>query len=264
MVLEIIKDKNILYSFFAKNKCLFSYQIGDLDDFFFKDSDYFALVEPQTQKLLEVIVLYKGLNTPTLLVFGITKNLHLLLDLVKDFLPEMFFCHYLPEYEKFFLTHFDMEDLGMHQKMFLAIESSSHQVDSSAIIKLGKNNKKELEDFFKDAYPDTYFEPYMLDTGYYYGLLNNQSKIISVAGVHTYSKEFKLAVLGNIATHPDYRGRGNSYQLVSYLLATLKESSEFISLNVKADNLNAIKLYETLGFRKCINYKEALFIKKGN
>lgn len=264
MSFELIKDKDKLYSFFTRNKCLYSYQIGDLDDFFFKDTDYFALLDKQSKEILEVGVLYKGLNTPTLLAFGLTETFALLLDQMREYLPEKFYCHYLPMYEKKLLESYDKVDLGLHYKMHLTSGTHFEQQDSSKFIQLRSKHQKELEEFFKESYPETYFEPYMVDTGYYFGLTDSTSKIISVAGVHTFSKEFKLAVLGNIATHPQFRRKGNGHQVITYLLSKLKEQTDFIGLNVKADNVNAIKLYEALGFTTCIEYKEALFTKKEN
>ena len=259
MNIEKILDKEKLFSFFKIDLCLYSYHVGDLDDFFFNDCTYYSLVEDTKTNIREVCLLYKGLSTATVLAFGIGTNFVFLLNKIINLLPDKFFCHYLPIYEKIFNKKYERTDLGSHYKMLLKNNSEIKIFDASNIISLNSSHHKLLQDFYTEAYPETYFESYMLDTGYYFGLLDDSKKIISVTGVHTYSKEFKLAVLGNIATHPLHRGKGYSYLLISYLISKLQETCNFISLNVKADNTSAIKLYKKLGFEICTQYKEALF-----
>ena len=53
----------------------------------------------------------------------------------------------------------------------------------------------------------------------------------------------------NIAVHPDFRRKGIAEALVSGLVAALKEKgSRCLTLEVRASNEPAIKLYEKLGF----------------
>ena len=65
----------------------------------------------------------------------------------------------------------------------------------------------ELEALYQASYPDTVFSAWMVQTGWYYGIRHGQA-IVSVAGVHVYSSVYKVAALGNVTTHPDWRGRG--------------------------------------------------------
>lgn len=53
----------------------------------------------------------------------------------------------------------------------------------------------------------------------------------------------------NVAVHPDYRRRGIGEQLVNCLVEELKKrQSRSLTLEVRASNLPAQKLYEKLGF----------------
>ena len=47
----------------------------------------------------------------------------------------------------------------------------------------------------------------MLETGKYFGI-RREGILVSVAGIHVYSPEYDVAALGNITTHPDFRGQG--------------------------------------------------------
>jgi ribosomal protein S18 acetylase RimI-like enzyme len=66
--------------------------------------------------------------------------------------------------------------------------------------------------------------------------------------------------LGNIVTHPDYRGRGFAKAVIAALCQSLFERADNIGLNVKADNAAAITLYEKLGFEIIATYYELMVL----
>jgi predicted GNAT family acetyltransferase len=62
--------------------------------------------------------------------------------------------------------------------------------------------------------------------------------------------------LGNIATHPDYRGRGYGRIAAAKVCKSLLNEIDDIGLNVKADNTSAIRSYEKLGFKAIGSFGE--------
>jgi ribosomal protein S18 acetylase RimI-like enzyme len=109
--------------------------------------------------------------------------------------------------------------------------------------------------FFKIAYPGNWFDSRMINTGKYFGYFD-AGDLIGIAGIHVYSPEFRIAALGNIATHPDFRGRKIAFKLTSSLCSDLKKTVDVIGLNVKSDNRAAIKCYENIGFEIRSSYDE--------
>lgn len=58
-------------------------------------------------------------------------------------------------------------------------------------------------------------------------------------------------LIGNVAVHPDWRGRGIAVALMKAALeATSARGGRWVGLEVRADNLVARRLYEHLGFRE--------------
>ena len=108
---------------------------------------------------------------------------------------------------------------------------------------------------FEQAYPGNFFEPRMLDTKRYFGI-RQDGKLVSVAGVHVYSARYRVAALGNITTHPDYRGRGYGRIASARVCKSLLSEIDYIGLNVKADNTSAIRCYEKLGFETIGSFGE--------
>ena len=74
-------------------------------------------------------------------------------------------------------------------------------------------------------------------------------RVIGYVGMQAAAREGYVA---NLAVDPAYRRRGAGRRLMSALLDYGRENGlEFISLEVRASNEGAIRLYEGLGFRCC-------------
>jgi predicted GNAT family acetyltransferase len=79
---------------------------------------------------------------------------------------------------------------------------------------------------------------------------------VGVAGIHVYSERYKVAALGNVTTHPEFRGQGVATAAVAKLCRELAHTVDNIGLNVKADNPGAIASYKRLGFEIIATYEE--------
>ena len=265
MKIKIETDKQKIFSFLKQNQCLFGYHIGDLDNFFFNDCKYYCLMNDQDE-IIEIVLLFEGLTTSTILAFGLTENFRFLLEKVLLLeAPEKFFCHYFYDYEPVFLKNYTNNFLGSHYKMGLKKFRKCNIEASKSIKALTKEYLPELTNFYKEAYPDTYFEEFMLDTNNYYGFIEDSiepKKILSVAGVHVFSETWRIAIIGNVATLPSHKGQGLAFQLISHLIENIITKVNYIGLNVKKDNESAINLYKKLGFTICGEYNEGFFTKK--
>ena len=236
---------------------LFAYHIGDLDDFYFSDCKWFGLEE--NEQLIEVILLYTGLKIPTLLIFGSTEKIPYLIEGIIDKLPDRFYCHYQENFHKFFESDYHMTFLGTHLKMkFQGELAKLSNIDINETVPLKEDDEPYLLSLYQASYPDGYFIPYMLKTGKYYGV-KAEKKIVSVAGVHVFSSLYSIAVLGNITTHPNFRGRGLAKKCIVRLLKSFDGVIDTIGLNVRKDNHIALQLYEKLGFNIHSTYREAYF-----
>jgi len=257
-MLIFTRDKKRLLEHFQKDPVLFAYHMGDLDEFHFEQCQWGATYG-QSPRIDDVTLLYTGLTTPTLLAFGLTDKFETLLRELIPVLPPVFHCHFQETYRAVFREHFTETDRGSHQKMKLTdFRPSDKQEPPEAVIRLDMQHEPELRALFADAYPSNYFVPRMLESGKYLGY-QIDGKVVAVTGVHAYSDEYGVAVLGNITTHPDYRGRGLAGVLTSRLLEELTAENKLVCLNVQRDNIAAIRCYQKLGFVKVHEYEEALY-----
>ena len=83
------------------------------------------------------------------------------------------------------------------------------------------------------------------------------TRLIAAAGTHLVSREEGAAAIGNVYVRRDRRGGGLGRAVTAAVLHGLA-GIETIGLNVRADNEAAIRLYESLGFVKHCEFREAL------
>ncbi|MBK8981645.1 MAG: GNAT family N-acetyltransferase [Ignavibacteria bacterium] len=259
-----LSDKKVIESFFRKNTCLNIYPIGDLDEFFFKHTKWYALTEKTGEnKILEIAFLYTGTDLPVLLAVcdGDLKNMKELLKEISAELPDKIYAHLSPGLEIIFSNEYKAEDFGRHYKMCLVKNNFQEMSERDNIRSLMSEDIEEIQKFYADAYPGNWFDMRMLETGKYFGYYSD-GKLTGAAGIHVYSPEFKVAALGNITTHPFHRGKSICRKLTSVLCSDLFETTDHIGLNVHIDNKAAIECYIKTGFNITGEYHEYLFEKK--
>ena len=104
-----------------------------------------------------------------------------------------------------------------------------------------------LDRFYNERQMEAW-TPLMFEMGPYYGVWHN-GELVAAAGVH-FVTPF-IAQIGNIVTHPQFRGRGFATAATMGVMRHLSRmGTEIISLFVVADNAPAIRIYERLGFVK--------------
>ena len=96
-----------------------------------------------------------------------------------------------------------------------------------------------------------------ISEGVYYGIRVN-GKLIAAAGTHVISRQARLAVVGNVLTHTDHRGRGYAKAVTSAVTAELLRYCDDVVLNVRSDNPSAIAAYTRLGYIEHTRFEERL------
>ncbi len=99
--------------------------------------------------------------------------------------------------------------------------------------------------------------------GVYYGLRVN-GQLVAAAGTHVVSPGARLAVVGNVLTHMDYRGRGFATAVTGAVTAELLRSCDQVVLNVRSDNPPALNAYRRLGYAEHVRFEERLVHRLGS
>jgi ribosomal protein S18 acetylase RimI-like enzyme len=102
-----------------------------------------------------------------------------------------------------------------------------------------------------------------ISDGVYYGLRVNGT-LVSAAGTHVVSPGARLAVVGNVLTQVDYRGRGFATAVTGAVTAELLRTCDQVVLNVRADNPPALNAYRRLGYAEHVRFEERLIHRLGS
>ncbi|MGP1673912.1 MAG: GNAT family N-acetyltransferase, partial [Candidatus Limnocylindrales bacterium] len=99
--------------------------------------------------------------------------------------------------------------------------------------------------------------------GVYYGMRVN-GQLVAAAGTHVVSPMARLAVVGNVLTHVDHRGRGFATAVTGAVTAELLRTCDQVVLNVRTDNPPAINAYRRLGYVEHARFEERLIHRLGS
>ena len=177
-----------------------------------------------------------------------------LLISLRNLLPREFYAHLSLGLVDVFGSNSILSSYGNHYKMGLT-HLISRPCFPDSFVRLNESDTNVLVDFYRRSYPGNWFDPRMLKTGMYLGY-RSDGRLTAVAGVHVYSKRYRVAALGNIATDPEYRGKGLCKSLTSSLCQQLMKTVDCIGLNVQCNNYVAISCYESVGFELIATYTE--------
>jgi ribosomal protein S18 acetylase RimI-like enzyme len=248
--------KDEVEAFCRNNPFLHVYALGDLDDFFWPYTTWYAL--RQEGRLQQLVLLYSDCSLPTILAYA-EQPLRPMCDLLRGLLkvlPRRFYAHLTEGAADVLADDYRIKPHGAYHKMGLIDRSRLAGWDGSEAMTLSAADMEELQALYRASYPGNFFVPRMLETGCYFGIRRGGA-LVSVAGVHVYSPQYRVAALGNIATRPDFRGQGLATTVTARLCQELQRAGiECMGLNVNADNRGALACYEKIGFERVADYCE--------
>jgi ribosomal protein S18 acetylase RimI-like enzyme len=242
-----VHDKATIEAFLRRDPILHLFGLGDLDDFYWPYTSWYALED--NDEIRQLILTYS--DAPDLVMMALTneriEEMRKLLGSIVHLLPRRVYAHLSPGLVDVLSAAYQLHPRGEFLKMSLDNWAYLSMVNSAAVMQLTIADLPIIERFYQEKYPENVFNTRMLQTGQYFGIRRNNS-LLGIAGVHVYSPQYRVAVLGNIATHPEWRRQGIATAVTAKLCHSLRQSVDHIGLVVQANNTKAIACYNKLGF----------------
>lgn len=251
-----LHDRAEILAALSADRALHLYALGDLDDFFFPHTLWYALEDEG--RVRQLVLVYTGASLPVIQALTPESGVREMRSLVRamlPLLPRRLYAHASPGVAEELADAYDLSPHGLHRKMVLRDPSRLDAVDTSGAEPLGPADRAEIDALYAAAYPGNWFDARMLETGRYVGV-REAGRLVSIAGIHVYSPTYRVAALGNVTTLPEMRGRGLAARATAALCRRLLRDCDVIGLNVLADNGAAISVYERLGFEIVASYDE--------
>ena len=257
MSIQETRDKDLLSEFFRTDPVRYAYQLGDLDPFFFQATRWWIT---QRDQITSSMLLYTAFDTAVLQALSDNDDQDQLWQTLLPNLPDRAHAHYLSRHESILRQRYRLQHFGPHQRMqwyrHLAPRPSNDKIEGQLRV-LTPNDRSQIQALYQAAYPGAYFDERTLETGRTVGVFTDTT-LSAIAACHVYSPHYSVAAIGAVATHPDVRGRGYCTAAMRALIDLLDADVDTIALNVHCDNQAAIRIYERLGFRRRLQYEEAM------
>ena len=252
--LERLADQREIEAFLVADRLANVYLLGKLDPAYVPFCTWYGERDEQG-RLIALMLSYSGLSIPVVFfaASGSSDPAGFFASCAR-ILPSRFHFHVIGEDLNVLrqtchvTTYKKMYRMGLERAHFEATPVSLPP-SKDKVVTLGHKDTASIMTLYAH-YPDHFFEPSQLETGLYFGVRDrlDRKRLLSIGGVHAVSPSYDVAVVGNLVTHPDARGKHLATLCTATLLGELFEQVSFVALNVQAVNEPAIRLYTNFGF----------------
>ncbi len=236
-----LTDKSQILAYLETDYLYAAYAIGDLEPGMFTQS---AWAGAERDGRMEALALYyTGLKPPVLFLMGDADGLRAILEDALCPGRVYFTCRteHLPMTRDFYAWD---ETIPMWR---MVLQPARFRSVAGNCVRLTLAHTGQLAELYALGGGDA-FSPAQIEHGVFYGVLAD-GQLVAAAGTHLVSPTYGVAAVGNVFTHPDYRGRGYGTATTSAVVAgLLQRGIRDIVLNVGRGNVKAIRIYERLGF----------------
>ena len=250
MELKIVHEPSMVYELLkTRVRYNYIYQFHDLSENEWQNVVCFGLFDHSL--LQEVAMLLLNYDIPVLLAanFGNVKYNIELVSRMKKFLPPRFYTHMDKDVLENVFDSNAIINSEEYVNMGLVDYTAINQRKENEVIRLGFSDLPAIKELMEASHPEAWLDDELVKLNKNFGLMVN-GKLISFAGIHAYSEQYQVAAVAHITTHPDYRRRGYCEKVTSSLLKDLRDKIQYIGLNVRVNNIPAIRCYKKLGFKE--------------
>jgi GNAT superfamily N-acetyltransferase len=244
-----LTDKSEILAYLETDRLYAAYAIGDLEPGMFEQCTWAGTRE--AGRLQALILHFRGLDPPALFLMGDAAGLRAILQ--EELRPPRVYLTCRPEHLSLAREFYAWDETVPMWRMVLP-PARFRPVEGDCI-RLGPAHADQLAALYALG-GGLAFSGAQVEHGVFHGILA-EGQLVAVAGTHLVSGTYSVAAVGNIFTHPDYRGQGHGTATTSAVVAELLQRGiRDVILNVGQDNAGAVRIYERLGFERYCPFLE--------
>jgi ribosomal protein S18 acetylase RimI-like enzyme len=251
LVAETSVDRGLLRAFLERDRLLSAYALCDLEDREFGRGKWG--IARVGDAVVSLVLEYGGPSPQPLFVLGRDDGIEAILrDVIR---PPIAYVAYLAANARAVESRYRVEPGPQMVRMAVDRETFRPAPDPG-VERLIPGDVSELNRLYRLGF-GSWLPPQSVSEGVYFGIRVN-GRLVAAAGTHVIGREGRIAVVGNVLTQPEFRGRGYAQATTSAVTAKLLEFCDDVVLNVRSDNPPALRAYSHLGFREHERFEERL------
>jgi RimJ/RimL family protein N-acetyltransferase len=248
MKVAIVHNPKEVYNL-LKNRDRFNYiyQFNNLELKEWKNVICYGLYDDT--ELKEVAMLCVNYHIPVLLAASFENeeyNIELI-SKIKTFLPAKFYVHIDKSTLEAVFSKDSINDVEEYMNMGLRHNKIKMEDYKKDVVRVDFEHIEDIKQLLSEGNPEAWLDEELVKLERNFGIFIDD-KLVSFAGIHAYSEEYKVVALAHITTHPSYRKKGYCERVFAALITDLNDKIEFMGLNVKVDNVPAVSCYKKMGF----------------
>jgi len=256
LTVKATTDRSVLRAFLEQDRLFAAYALCDLEDREFGRTRWGGAYHGD--RLVALVLEYSGMTPQPMFVMGREDGIDAILrDLIR---PRAAYLATLTETLAVVKTHYRV-DPGP-QMVRMLVDRARFRPYPADVRRLLPVEIGELNRLYQLGFA-SWLPSSSIADGVYYGIRAG-GRLVAAAGTHVVSPEARLAVVGNVLTHVDYRGRGYATATTGAVTAELLRTCDQVTLNVRADNPPALQAYRRLGFVEHVRFEERLVHRLGS
>jgi RimJ/RimL family protein N-acetyltransferase len=253
---RVTTDRASLQAFLDRDRLFAAYALCDLDDREFSKTHWGAAFE--AGEVVAVGLEYAGLSPQALFVMGSNDGIAAILrDVLK---PRAAYVATLPDGLAAVAEQYRVDTGPQMVRMW--VDRASFRPYPSDVRRLLPVEIGDLNRLYQLGFA-SWLPSTAIADGVYYGVRVG-GRLVAAAGTHVVGRDVRLAVVGNVLTHTEYRGRGFATAATGAVTAELLRSCDQVVLNVRSDNPPALQAYHRLGYREHVRFEERLVHRLGS
>jgi ribosomal protein S18 acetylase RimI-like enzyme len=256
LAIRTVIDRGELRAFLETDRLLAAYAICDLEDREFAKTRWGGAFEGD--RLVALALEYSGITPQPLFVMGRQDGIEAILrDVVR---PRAAYVAALPDALPAVEASYRL-DAGP-QMIRMWVDRGRFRPYPADVRRLLPADIGELNRLYQLGFA-SWLPSSSIADGVYFGVRLG-GRLVAAAGTHVISREARLAVVGNVLTHVDYRGRGFATAVTGAVTAELLRAADQVVLNVRSDNPPALQAYRRLGYAEHVRFEERLAHRLGS
>ena len=251
VVAETTTDRELIRSFLDRDRIFSAYALADLED---RDSSRARWgIARSGDDVIALVLEYGGPAPQPLFIIGRDDGVEAILrDVVR---PSIAYVACLPANQAAVERRYRLEPGPQMVRMWVD-KTTFHPVVDPGVERLVPTDAGELNRLYRLGF-GSWLPPQAIANGVYYGIRVN-GRLVAGAGTHVIGRGARIAVVGNVLTQPEFRGRGYAQATTTAVTARLLETCDHVVLNVRSDNPPALNAYRRLGYAEHVRFEERL------